>query len=106
MNILSNDCQHTFQAFAEITNGTKQEYKIDQTELFSGDVCLEKEVGTKRRRDRSRSRSRSLTPNSETDEDESDSDDLTPNIDALGELGGKLYFCTCCVILSFKTYYV
>ncbi|CAF1203465.1 unnamed protein product [Rotaria sordida] len=55
LSILSDDRQHTFQAFAEITNGTKQEYRIDRTELFSGDVHLQGEVEAKRRRDRSRS---------------------------------------------------
>ncbi|CAF4041900.1 unnamed protein product [Rotaria sordida] len=54
LSILSDDRQHTFQAFAEITNGTKQEYRIDRTELFSGDVHLQGEVEAKRRRDRSR----------------------------------------------------
>ena len=101
LNILSNDCQHSFQAFTEITNGTKQEYRIDQTELFGGDVCLEKEVGIKRRRDRSRSRSRSLSEDSVPDEEEFNSYDLTPNADALGEVAGKHYFCINVVLSTF-----
>ncbi len=103
LNILSNDCQHIFQAFAEITNGTKQEYTIDQTELFGGDVCLEKEVGAKRRRDRSRSRSRSSSENSGSEEDEEfNSCNLTPTVDALGELAGKPHFCKCCILYFLK----
>jgi hypothetical protein len=74
-------------------NGTKQEYRIDRTELFSGDVRLEKEIGAKRLRDRSRSRSRSSSEDFELDEEECDSYELTPTIDALGQLAGKPYFC-------------
>ncbi len=104
MNILSDDGQHTFQAFAEIINGTKQEYRIDRTELIGGDVLLQKEVGVKRRRDRSRSRSRTLSESSDQDEEEFRSCDTTPVIDGLGELAGKLYFCRYCVFyLFFKT---
>ncbi|CAF3244371.1 unnamed protein product [Rotaria sp. Silwood2] len=90
LNILSDDCRHTFQSFAEITNGTKQEYKINRTELFGGDVCLQKENGTKRRRNRSRSRSRSLsdTSDDDDDEDEFNSIDIIPTIGVLGELAG------------------
>jgi len=102
LNILSNDCQHIFQAFAEITNGTKQEYKIDQTELFGGDVCLEKVVGAKRRRSRSRSRSRSSSENFESDEEEFDSCNLTPTVDAQGELAGKPHFYKCCTLHFLK----
>ena len=91
MDILSDDCRHTFQAFAEITNGTKQEYRIDRTELFGGDVLLQRDVGAKRRRERSRSRSRS---SSETIDGEDDVDfcDTTPTIDGQAELAGRRYF--------------
>ena len=44
LNILSKDCQHTFQAFAEMNNETKQEYQIDRTELFTGDIRLETDL--------------------------------------------------------------
>ncbi|CAF1136514.1 unnamed protein product [Rotaria sordida] len=88
LSILSDDRQHTFQAFAEITNGTKQEYRIDRTELFSGDVHLQGEVEAKRRRDRSRSRSRSLSVASEEDREEFDCRGMTLTIDTLGELAG------------------
>lgn len=94
MDILSDDCQHTFQAFAEITNGTKQEYKIDRTELFGGDVLLQRDVGARRRRERSRSRSRSrsLSNTDEEDDEEVALCDTMPTIDAQGELAGKSYF--------------
>jgi hypothetical protein len=104
LNILSDDCRHTFQAFAEIINGTKQEYRIDRTELFGGDVLLQREVGVKRRRDRSRSRSRSSSEDSEQDDQEFDSCDVTPNIDALGELAGEPHFCRYCILYFFKTH--
>lgn len=93
MDILSDDCQHTFQAFAEITNGTKQEYKIDRTELFGGDVLLQRDVGTRRRRERSRSRSRSLSETEEEGDEDVELCDTTPTIDAQGELAGKHHFC-------------
>lgn len=107
LNILSEDCQHEFQAFAEITNGTKQEYRIHRTELFGGDVYLQKETSVKRRRDRerSRSRSRSLSSNSNTDEEEADYCDLAPTIDAMGEVAGKVCFFRYC-ILYFEICYI
>lgn len=108
LNILSDDSQHTFQAFAEITNGTKQEYKISRTELFGGDVCLEKELVVKRRRvrSRSRSRSRSLSNDSDSGDSEFGIRDLTPTVNALGEIGGKFHLGRCnCIFLLFKTYY-
>ncbi|CAF4086301.1 unnamed protein product, partial [Adineta steineri] len=86
LNILSDDCQHAFQAFAQIKNETKQEYRIDRIELIGGDIILQRENGTKRRRDRSRSRSRSLSIVSDEDEEEFDSCNMTPTIDSLGEL--------------------
>ncbi|CAF3362778.1 unnamed protein product [Rotaria sp. Silwood2] len=88
LSILSDDCRHIFQACAEITNGTKQEYRINRTELFSGDVHLQGELGAKRRRDRSRSISRSLSGSFEEYEEDFDSCGVTPTIDALGELAG------------------
>ena len=44
LTILSKDYQHTFQAFAEMNNETKQEYQIDRTELFTGDIRLETDL--------------------------------------------------------------
>lgn len=91
MNILSDDCNHTFQAFAEINNGTKQEYQIDRTELFSGDIRLENELSINRGRSRSRSRSRSS--NTEVDDGETEDDDdedqkIIPTVDTAGQIAG------------------
>ncbi|CAF2099551.1 unnamed protein product [Rotaria magnacalcarata] len=88
LSIQSDDCQHIFQAFAEITNGTKQVYRIDRTELLGGDIVLQRDVASKRRRDRSRSRSRSLSETSDEDDEEFDSCDITPTVGELGELAG------------------
>ena len=76
-----------------MTNGTKQEYSVNRTELFGGDVRLQNEVGTSRCRDRvrARSRSRSLSDTFDEDEEEDEDDvcDMTPTIDAQGELAGR-----------------
>lgn len=93
LNILSDDCQHIFQAFAEITNGTKQEYKINRTELFSGDVLLQNDIRINRRRDRelsiTRSRSRSRSSSEGSVMEDFDLDESTPTVGALGQLAGK-----------------
>ncbi|CAF0844880.1 unnamed protein product [Adineta steineri] len=88
LNILSDDCQHLFQAFAQIKNGTKQEYRNDRIELFRDDIILQRENEVKRRRDRSRSRSRSSSIVSDEDEEEFDSCNMTSTIDPLEELAG------------------
>lgn len=90
LNIVSDDCQHTFQAFAEINNTTKQEYRVDKTELFGGDLQLERDIKIKRRL--SRSRSRSMSPDSNTDSDDELFCDPTPTIRAAGDLAGNLNF--------------
>jgi hypothetical protein len=83
-------------------NGTKQEYRIDRTELFRGDVLLQREVGAKRRRERSRSRSRSSSTVSEQDDEELGSCDMTPTIDALGELAGEPHFHKYFILYFYK----
>ncbi|UJR17218.1 hypothetical protein I4U23_004113 [Adineta vaga] len=88
LNILTDDCQHTIQAFAEIINGTKQEYNIDRVELLANDVILQRESGLKRRcfRLRSRSRSRSRSDSSDEYDEDFDELDLTPSVTVQKEL--------------------
>ncbi|CAF1188095.1 unnamed protein product [Adineta steineri] len=95
---------YQIHAFAQIKNGTKQEYKIDRIELFRDDIILQRENEVKRRPDRSRSRSLSNISNDE--EEEFDSCNMTPNIDPLEELAG-LYLYSInqpFVLLSKSTY--
>ena len=40
-NLKVNSDQHTFEAWADMTNQTKRDYKIQRTELFGGDVHLQ-----------------------------------------------------------------
>lgn len=103
LNILSEDCQHTFQAFAEINNETKQEYQIDRTELFTGDIRLEADLVINpfscqrlltRLRSRSRSCSRTRNRSLSIIRNDSDTDDENPisTTDTNGQVAGSVDF--------------
>jgi hypothetical protein len=93
LDILSQGSQHMFEAFANITNATRQEYDISRTELFGGNVEFRSPIIPRFRRrstscNRSRSRSRSLCSVDE-DEDDTDCCDIMPIIQAQQELAGN-----------------
>ena len=100
IDVLSDDGQHTFQAFADIMNQTKQEFYINRTELISGEAVLGIANNTKYGFRRRRSRSESILSETSLILDEGD-DHLAalsrgmPGIDSLPEIGGKYqtYYC-------------
>ena len=96
LNILSEDCQHTFEGFADINNQTKQEFKINRTELISGDAFLGIRQNTKYGVRNRRCASESSMMMDEEDQEEDTMADLVDRstmrtIDSLPEFAGKTY---------------
>ena len=107
LDVLSDEGQHTFQAFADIMNQTKQEFCINRTELISGEAVLGISNNSKYGFRRRRSRSESIRSESSLvlDEDDEPLNKLTramPAIDSLPEIGGKYqaYFYTKLIMCS------
>lgn len=100
LDVLSDDGQHSFQAFADVVNQTKQEFYINRTELISGEAVLGIANNSKYGFRRRRSRSESILSESSLILDEGD-EHLgvairgMPAIDSLPEIGGeyRTYYC-------------